>query len=119
MNNAVTVNGVTISTSVIATLVTGAAERVEGVAYVCGRTMATNLMSLITSRPAALTDTVSAEVADGKLCVSLPIAVFFGYPFTELAEKVRAEVAEVLQSQVGVEVGAVDITIEELVFPRA
>lgn len=119
MNNAVTVNGVTISTSVIATLVTGAAERVEGVAYVCGRTMATNLMSLITSRPAALTDTVTAEVVGGKLSVTLPIAVFFGYPFTELAAKVRTEVAEVLESQVGVEVGAVNVTIEQLVFPKA
>ncbi len=119
MSDSVTVSGVTISTNVIATLVTTAAERVEGVAYVNGHNVATNLLSLITSKPTVEKDTVRAEVVDGKLEVTLPIAVFFGYPFTQLAQQVREDVAEILQSQAGVEVGAVNVAIDELVFPKA
>lgn len=118
MSNAVTISGVTISTDVIATLVTMAAEKVEGVAYVNGHTMATSLMALITAKPTVTGGTVTAEVVDDKLQVTLPIAVFFGYPFKEVAEKVRADVAEILERQAGIEVGAVNIAIDELIFPK-
>jgi uncharacterized alkaline shock family protein YloU len=44
--------------------------------------------------------------------------VFFGYPFTKLAEDVRTAVAEAVDAQVGVQVGAVNVCIDELVFPK-
>ncbi len=119
MPNAVTVSGVTISSNVISTLVTAAAERVEGVAYVNGHNVATNLLSLITAKPTVAENTVKAEVVDDKLNVTLPVAVFFGYPFKQLADQVRTDVAEVLKSQAGIEVGAVNVAIDELVFPKA
>lgn len=119
MSDTVTVSGVTISTNVISSLVTLAAERVEGVAYVNGHNVATNLLSLITSRPTVAEDTVKAEVVDDTLSVTLPVAVFFGYPFTQLAAQIRADVAEILQSQAGIKVGAVNVAIDELVFPKS
>ena len=119
MADSITVSGVTISTNVIATLVTLAAERVEGVAYVNGHNVATNLVSLITSKPTVAENTVQAEVVDDKLVVTLPVAVFFGYPFMELADKIRTDVAEILETQAGIAVGAVNVAIEELVFPKA
>jgi uncharacterized alkaline shock family protein YloU len=61
---------------------------------------------------------VDAEVVDGQLHVSVHLAVFYGYPFTKLAAAVREAVATGIASQVGVEVGSVDVSIDSLVFPK-
>ena len=44
--------------------------------------------------------------------------MFFGYPFTKLAEEVRAAVAEAVDAQIGVRVANIDVCIDELVFPK-
>lgn len=118
MANELSIGGITVSSNVIATVVTIAAEKVDGVAYVNGHNVATSLVSLFTQTPTVTGDTIACEVEDGKLVVSLPVAVFFGYTFTELAEEIRQAVAEAVETQVGVEVGAVDIRIDELIFPK-
>lgn len=118
MSNELNIAGITISDNVIATIVTIAAESIEGVAYVNGHNVATSLLTLITSKPTVVQDTVTCEVVDGKLEVTLPVAVFFGYPFTQLADAIRTAVAEAITTQVGVEVGAVNVCIDELVFPK-
>lgn len=118
MANELSIGGITVSSNVIATVVTIAAEKVDGVAYVNGHNVATSLVSLFTQTPTVALDTITSEVEDNKLVVSVPVAVFFGYTFTELAEEIRAAVAEAIETQVGVEVGAVDVRIDELVFPK-
>jgi uncharacterized alkaline shock family protein YloU len=118
MSNELTISGITISSGVIATIVTMAAEKVEGVAYVDGHNVATSIRSLLTSKPTVTEKAVSAEVVDDKLDITVSLAVFFGYPFTKLAEDVRTAVAEAVDAQVGVQVGAVNVCIDELVFPK-
>ena len=44
--------------------------------------------------------------------------MFYGYTFTKLAAAVREAVAKGVAEQVGVNVGAVDICIDSLVFPK-
>lgn len=119
MDNEIVISGITISKDVIATVVTIAAEKVAGVASVDGRNLTSSLISMFTSKPAAEEKrSVDAEVEDGKLKVTIRLAVFFGYPFTKLADGVRAAVAQAVSEQIGVEVSSVDVCIDDLVFPK-
>ncbi len=50
--------------------------------------------------------------------MTVHLAVFYGYPFTKLAAAVRTAVSTAILEQVGVEVAAVDVCIDSLVFPK-
>ena len=67
----------------------------------------------VTEEPA-----VESDVVGDRLHVSVRLSVFYGYPFTKLAEEVRSAVATAVNSQMGVEVGAVNVCIDNLVFPK-
>lgn len=110
--------GIGVSKSVVSTIVTLATEKVEGVVRVGGNDIASNLVSVFTSRAVPPEATVESEVVDGELKVAVHLAVFYGYPFTKLAASVRAAIATAIREQVGVEVGSVDICIDSLVFPK-
>ena len=87
------ISGIGISRNVVATIVSRAVERVEGVASVGDKDIASSLVSVFTKNSN-------------------------GYPFTKLAEDVRASVAEAIRGQVGYEVGNIDVCIDSLVFPK-
>lgn len=111
--------GIGISQDVVSTIVRLAVERVEGVASVGGNNdITSSLISVFTSRSVAPEAAVTATVEDEKLHVSVSVAVFYGYPFTKLADDVRTAVASAVSSQIGVEVAAVDVSIDSLVFPK-
>jgi len=112
------ISGIGISRSVLATIVTIASERVEGVARVGGNDTASNLVSVFTSRNMTPEAAVESYAEDGDLRVVVHLAVFYGYPFTKLAADVRQAVATAIHEQVGVEVAAVDVCIDSLVFPK-
>ena len=112
------ISGMGISRGVISTIVTIAAENVEGVVRVGGNDIASSLVSVFTRRSAAPEASVEAEVVDGSLKVTVHLAVFYGYPFTKLAAAVRTAVSTAIIEQVGVEVAAVDVCIDSLVFPK-
>ena len=117
-DNQLNISGISIAQGVMVAIVTQAAEQVEGVARVGGNDIASSLVRVFTRRSMAPEATVEAEVVDGALRIGVHLAVFYGYPFTKLAAKVRTAVAEAIQSQVGVEVGSVDVSIDSLVFPK-
>ena len=83
-----------------------------------GNDIASSLVSVFTSRSVSPDRAVEATVEDDKLHLTLHLAVFYGYPFTKLAAVVRAAVAKCIAEQIGVEVGAVDVCIDSLVFPK-
>ena len=83
-----------------------------------GNDTASNLVSVFTSRSIAPEAAVESYVEDGDLRVVVHLAVFYGYPFTKLAADVRSAVATAISEQVGVEVSAVDVCIDSLVFPK-
>ncbi|WP_455139640.1 Asp23/Gls24 family envelope stress response protein [Thermophilibacter sp.] len=112
------VSGIGISKDVVSTIVSLAARRVEGVASVGGNDIASSLISVFTSRTVSPEKAVESSVEDDKLHVTVHLAVFYGYPFTKLAAVVREEVARAVAEQVGVEVSAVDVCIDSLVFPK-
>ncbi len=112
------ISGIGISREVLSTIVSMAAEKVEGVVRVGGNDIASSLVSVFTSRSVSPDAAVEASVEDGKLRIVVHLAVFYGYQFTKLAAAVREAVATALLEQVGVEVGAVDVCIDSLVFPK-
>ncbi|WP_077597749.1 Asp23/Gls24 family envelope stress response protein [Olsenella urininfantis] len=112
------ISGIGISRGVLATIVTMAAEKVEGVARVGGNDIASSLVSVFTSRSVAPGEAVESSVEDGALKVTVHLAVFYGYPFTRLASVVREAVATAVLEQVGIPVGSVDVCIDSLVFPK-
>jgi uncharacterized alkaline shock family protein YloU len=116
--NELYVSGIGISKGVISTVVSLAAKRVEGVASVGGNDIASSLINVFTSRSVSPESAVQSEVVDGALKVTVHLAVFYGYPFTKLAADVRKEVADAIVEQVGVDVAAVDVCIDSLVFPK-
>lgn len=112
------ISGIGIAPEVIAAVVTRAVEEVEGIASVGVKDLATNLVSMFSTRTAPTAPAVEAEVQDDKLALTVHVVVFFGYPFKKLAETVREAVAHVIDAQVGVEVARVDVCIDGLVFPK-
>ncbi len=119
MSNELRIAGMGISKGVISQIVGSAVQKVEGVAAIYGQDIASGLIAMLTSKPQPTTNAVEAEVADDDtLAITVRLAVFFGYPFTKLAEDVRAAVAEAIDAQVGVSVSKIDVCIDELVFPK-
>jgi uncharacterized alkaline shock family protein YloU len=117
-DNELNISGINVSKDVVKAIVARAAEGVEGVARVGGNDIASSLVRVFTSRSMAPDSTVDASVEDGALRVGVHLAVFYGYPFTKLAATVREAIAVAIASQVGVEVGSVDVCIDSLVFPK-
>ncbi len=112
------VSGIGISKSVVSTIVSIAAKRVDGVASVGGNDIASSLISVFTSRTVSPEVAVESFVEDDALHIVLHLAVFYGYPFTKLAADVRAAVADAVSEQIGVQTSAVDVCIDSLVFPK-
>lgn len=118
MESELVISGIGVSKSVVATIVSMAAGHVEGVASVGENAIASGLISVFTARPVSNEPSVESYVQDDKLMLTIRLSVFYGYPFTKLAADVRSSVAAAVSSQMGVEVGRVDICIDNLVFPK-
>lgn len=114
----ITLSGIGISKSVIAQIVSAAVEKVEGVARVGGNDIASGLVSVFTRKSLQSNRAVECETDENGLIVTVHLAVFFGYVFTKLAEQVRSATARAISEHVGVEVSAVNVCIDSLVFPK-
>lgn len=119
MSEEIKIEGIAIAPEVLSVIVSRAVEEVEGVASVGVKDLATNLVSMFSAKSTTpQLPAVEAEVVDDKLHVTVRVTVFFGYPFKKLAEQIRTATVKVIDAQVGVEVAAVDVSIDGLVFPK-
>lgn len=116
--NEIVLSGISISRNVVSTIVALAAQRVEGVASVGGNDITSSLISVFTRKESSPEEAVTAEVVDDKLAVCVHLAVFYGYPFTRLADDVREAVVNAVEEQIGAKVASVDVCIDSLVFPK-
>lgn len=119
MTQEIKIDGIAIAPDVLTVIVSRAVEEIEGIASVGVKDLATNLVSMLSAKtaPASL-PAVEAEVQDDALHITVRLTVFFGYPFKNLAASVRSAVVKAIDAQVGVEVSAVDVCIDSLVFPK-
>jgi uncharacterized alkaline shock family protein YloU len=112
-----TIEGVEIAPGVIETIVSLAAAEVPGVAGVgTAGTISNILASFNAGRPIPTTGIELAVADDGTVAVQLTIQCFYGYRLVEVADKVRAAVADALSGQIGAEVSSVDIYVDGLAF---
>lgn len=114
----VTIDGLSVSQSVLAQIVIAAANEVPGVAYVNGQNIAATIASFVSQRGANTDEHVVCYEEDDQLVVDVPIAIFFGYTFPEVAAEVREKVAQAIEQQTSMDVRAVNVRINDLVFPR-
>lgn len=112
------ISGLAISTNVISSIVAHAAEAVEGVVQVGNNVITSSLISVFTPHTPSDTPAVEVEANDDKLHVGVHVAVFYGYPFVALADEIRSAVAGALVSQLSCEIEAIDVYIDNLVFPK-
>lgn len=119
MTEEIKIDGIAIAPDVLSAIVSRGVADIEGVASVGTNDIASNLVSMFTSKSSApALPAVEATVEDNKLHLVVRLTVFFGYPFKTLAETVREAVVKAIDAQVGVEVCAVDVCIDGLVFPK-
>lgn len=109
------IDGMAIAPGVVETIVSLAAQSVEGVACVGDPT--TNGIRSIIGGGKPSTQGIEVDYNDeGDLHVSLRLHVKSGLVLPDLAANVRKAINDAISSQVGVSVGSVDIYIDGIQF---
>ena len=110
------VDGMALAPGVVETIVSIAANEVEGVACI-GPSTTSGLRSVFGNKPS--TSGIETKMGDdGKLSVAVHVEVYYGYVLPELAAQLRAAIAEALATQAGVEASSVDVYIDGMQFAR-
>lgn len=109
------IDGMVIAPGVVETIVSLAAQSVEGVSCV-GDPTTSGIRSIIGGgKPSTQGIEVESD-EEGKLHVSIRLFVGNGQVLPDLAAKVRQAIADAANIQVGLEVGSVDIFIDGIQF---
>lgn len=116
MSNQLNVDGMSLAPGVVETIISIAANEVDGIASV-GSYATSGLRSMLAAKPS--TSGIETNVdEEGKLQVTLHVEVYYGHVLPELAATLRQAVADALLVQVGVEVASVDVYIDGIQFPQ-
>ena len=114
MTSEVNVEGLSIAPGVLETIISVAANEVEGVASL-GSYATSGIRSMLASRPS--TSGIEANLDDeGKLHAAVHVEVYNGYVLPELAANLRRAIAESLATQAGVDVAEIDVFIDGIQF---
>lgn len=116
MSDEVRLEGLGVAPGVLDTIVTVAAEVVDGVAAVGAPGIAGLVQKGSRKGTSRAVDVTVGE--DGSLTACVHIQAVYGYKLREVAANVQAAVMEALHSQVGVDVAGVDVFVDGLVFPE-
>ena len=111
-----TVDGMALAPGVVETIVSIAANEVEGVACI-GPSTTSGLRSVLGGKPSTSGIEIAADEND-KLQISVRIDVYYGHVLPDVAAAVRQSVADAVASQVGAQVGSVDVYIDGVQFNR-
>ena len=109
-------DGMAIAPGVVETIVSIAANEVDGVAAV-GPSSASGLRSVFASKPSTQGIDIAVD-EDDKLQISVRIDAYYGYVLPDLAANLRQAVSDAVASQVGIPVGSVDVYIDGMQFAR-
>ncbi len=104
--------GLDVAQGVLETIVTLAAEAVDGVACVDGTGLAGLMQKAGVSKP------VEISVGDdGRFAVTVHLTVDHGRPLRTVAADVQGAVADALVAQTGITASSVDVWIDSIAFP--
>ncbi|HKH12259.1 MAG TPA: Asp23/Gls24 family envelope stress response protein [Rubrobacter sp.] len=111
----------TIADSVVSKIAGIAAQEVDGIRMGSGASQtASNLLGSITgSGGGSQTQGVSVEVGQEEAAVDLTLTAEYGKSIPQLAEAVRRNVTNRVESLVGLRVTEVNITVQNVFFPQA
>lgn len=108
------IDGAAVAPGVVETIVSLAAQSVDGVASV-GDPTTSGIMSIIGGKPSTQGIEVDTD-EDGALLVSIRLFVKNGFVLPDLAANVRRAIDDAVTSQVGMKTAAVDIYIDGIQF---
>lgn len=113
MTSELRLEGLDVAPGVIETIITLAAQEVDGVVSVDGQGLA-GLMQKA-SRPGPV-DVSLAD--DGTFAVVVHATVAYGRPLREIASDIQRSVADALLSQTGHPASVVDVFVDSITFPE-
>ena len=111
----VELDGMVISQNVVETIVTLAAADVEGVAQIGQTSITGGIMAALQAKPTMQGVEVD-KTDEGGLVIGVHLEVVYGSVLPDVAAAVREKVADAVQLQLGVPVGAIDIYIDGVRF---
>lgn len=110
------VDGMALAPGVVETIVSIAANEVDGVAAI-GSSSTGGLRSVFGSKPATQGIDITVDEND-KVHISIRVDVYYGYVLPDLAANIRQAISDAVASQVGIPVAAVDVYIDGIQFAR-
>lgn len=114
MSDEIRLEGLGVAPGVLDTIVTVAAEEVEGVAAVGASGLAGLVQKGSRKGAARAVDVCSGE--DGTITATIHLQILYGHKLKDVAKAVQIAVADAVTSQVGATVAAVDIYVDGIVF---
>ena len=117
MENEIKIDGLGISKDVISTVVKIACSHHDGVESL-GENVITNQVKSLFGQNQTEANGLDVATVDNKLALAVHLNVFYGYQLKELASEVRKLVVDAINAQIGVEVSAVDVFIDNVVIPK-
>ena len=108
-----------ISDSVVSKIAGIASQEVDGVRMGSGGSQAVSgILGSITGGGGSQTQGVSVEVGQEEAAIDLTLTAEYGKSIPQLAEAVRRNVANRVESLVGLRVNEVNITVSNIFFPQ-
>lgn len=114
MSDEIKLEGLGIAPGVLDTIVTVAVEGIEGVAAVGAAGLAGLVQKGARKGPSRAVDVCMSE--DGVISVTVHVQVLYGHRIKDVASEIQACVADAVTSQVGVDIAAVDVYVDGIVF---
>ncbi len=108
----------TIANGVVAKIVGIAAREIEGVKDVVGTGAGATISGLATrvTRGDTRSQGVSVEVGEREAAASISIVAYYGVSIPQLADAIRRNIIDRVESMTGLSVVAVDIAVNDLYF---
>jgi uncharacterized alkaline shock family protein YloU len=114
MSDEIKLNGLGIAPGVLDTIVTVAVEGVDGVAAVGAAGLAGLVQKGSRKGSSRAVDVCLSE--EGAISVTVHVQVVYGHRIKDVATAIQKVVAEAVTSQVGVDIAAVDVYVDGIVF---
>lgn len=112
--NDLNIDGMALAPGVVETIISIAANDVEGVASV-GGAGPNGLRQIFTAKPA--TQGIEIDVTENdKLKIAIRIDVYYGYSLPDIAQAIRSSIADAVTSQIGIPVESVDVYVDGIQF---
>ena len=110
------IDGMALAPGVVETIVSIAANEVEGVASVSSSSGG-SLRSIFGGKPT--TQGIEIDVTDNdKLHISIRVDVYYGFVLPDLAASIRSAITDAVFCQIGIPVESVDVYIDGIQFAQ-